>query len=219
MKNLKNALLLKHLYSLKELGYRYTSLKPYKIEEPNLAIPNSMDSIKERATNCELCKLSQHRKRVVWGEGNPNATVMFVGDAPSNSDENIGKVFTSRAGETLNKMIVNVLGLQREAVYLTNVLKCRPIDTINPSPTYAHTCHPYLLKEIESVKPKIVVAFGDMAYYYLTGDDRSISQARGEYYQKDDYIVVPTYHPNYLLRNSSYRGDVFKDLKLVKSLL
>jgi DNA polymerase len=116
-------------------------------------------------------------------------------------------------------MIEKVLELDRADVYITNVLKCRAQDTQNPSPAHAHTCHPYLLKQIELIKPKLIVAFGETAYHYLTGDDSDITQVRGNLHTQDGYTVIPTYHPNYLLRNPSAKKDVMSDLLKVKNLL
>jgi len=218
MKNLKNALLLKQLYQLKQLGYRYTEVHLFKEEEPDLSLPNTLDSLEKQATECHLCELSKSRHKVVFGEGSLEATLMIVGDFPSSSDDSIGKMFTGRSGETLTKMLENVLGLSRSEVYMTNILKCRALDTQTPSPACAHTCHPYLLKQIELIQPKIILAFGELAYQYLTGDDSSISEIRGSVHEKDGVKIIPTYHPNYLLRNPSAKKEVFEDLMKVKSL-
>ena len=219
MKNLKNALLLKQLYQLKQLGYNYTSVNIFKEDEPDLTLPNTLDSLEKQAKECHLCELSKSRQKVVFGEGSLQASLMIVGDFPSNSDDSAGKMFTGRSGDTLTKMLENVLGLSRAEVYMTNVLKCRALDTQTPSPTFAHTCHPYLLKQIELIQPKIILAFGELAYQYLTGDDSSISEVRGSVHEKEGYKVIPTYHPNYLLRNPSAKKDVFEDLKKVKALM
>ena len=219
MKNLRNALLLKQLYQLKQLGYRYTSVTPYQEEEPDFTLPNTLESLHKQARECHLCALSKSREKVVFGEGAMDANLMFVGDTPSNSDDSSGKVFTGRSGELLTKMIENVLGVSRADVYITNVLKCRAIDTQTPSPTHAHTCHPYLLKQIELIKPKIIVALGETAYHYLTGDDSEMSNVRGTLHKQDGYTIIPTYHPNYLLRNPSAKKDVFDDLKKIKELM
>ena len=219
MKNLKNALLLKQLYQLKQLGYRYTSLSMYKEEETQFTLPNTFESLKKQALACHLCDLSKSRQKVVFGEGNTNAKLMIVGDIPSASDDNAGKIFTGRSGELLNKMLENVLSLKREDVYITNILKCRALDTQSPSPAYTHTCHPYLLKEIELVKPSIIIAFGELAYSYLGNDDSNIQTVRGTVHTLDSYTLIPTYHPNYLLRNPSAKKEVFEDLLKVKELL
>ena len=219
MKNLKNALLLKQLYQLKQLGYKYTSLIPYQKSEKNLILPNTLDKLKKQANECHLCILSKSRQKVVFGEGNTNATLMLVGDVPSSSDDSSGKIFTGRSGELLTKMIENVLALTRKDVYITNILKCKALDSQSPSPTYAHTCHPYLLKEIELVKPKIIIALGSLAYEYLCGDNSPIESIRGTINTQEQYIVIPTYHPSYLLRNPSLKKEVFKDLLKVKGYL
>ncbi len=219
MKNLKNALLLKQLYQLKQLGYKYTSVTIFKEDEPDLSLPDTLESLEKQAKECHLCELSKSRTKVVFGEGSLTANLMIVGDAPSNSDDSSGKVFTGRSGELLTKMLENVLGLTRAEVYITNVLKCRALDTQSPSPTFAHTCHPYLLKQITLIQPKIIIAFGELAYQYLTGDDSPLSEVRGSVHEKDGYKVIPTYHPNYLLRNPSAKKEVFEDLKKVKELL
>lgn len=219
MKNLKNALLLKHLYQLKDLGYRYTSLTPYVASEPNLKLFEGVEAIKIQAHDCQLCKLSQTRKRVIFGDGNSQADIMFVGDFPSNSDEIVGRVFTSKVGDLLTKMIQSVLMIEKDKIYLTNILKCRPIDTTNPSATYAHTCMPYLLKQLEFIKPKIVVAFGEMTYHYLTGENKKIEEIRGNRYRQNDYIIIPTHHPRDILKNPSLKREIFEDLKLIRDSL
>ena len=219
MKNLKNALLLKQLYQLKNLGYKYTSVSIFKEDELDLTLPNTLESLEKQAKECHLCELSKSRQKVAFGEGSMRADVMIVGDAPSSTDDSSGKVFTGRSGELLTKMLENVLGLSRNDVYMTNVLKCRALDTQSPSPAFAHTCHPYLLKQIELIQPKIIIAFGEMAYQYLTGDDSLMVDVRGAVHEKDGYKVIATYHPNYLLRNPSAKKEVFEDLKKVKALL
>lgn len=219
MKNLHNALLLKHLYQLKNLGYKYTSIVPYQEKEADFTLPNTFEALRKQALECHLCELSKNRQKVVFGEGNVNASLMIVGDNPSNSDDSTGKIFTDRTGDTVTRMIENVLELKRSDVYITNVLKCRPLDTQQPSPTNSHTCYPYLLKEIEIVKPKVILAFGEMAYRYLTGDDTPLEDIRGTVHKKEDYKIIPTFHPSYLLRNPSARKDVLDDLLKVKASL
>lgn len=219
MKNLHNALLLKHLYQLKNLGYKYTSIVPYQEKEPDFTLPNTYEALKKQAMECHLCTLSKSRQKVVFGEGNMSAELMIVGDAPSNSDDSAGKIFTGRTGDSLTKMIENVLELNRSDVYITNLLKCRALDRESPSSIDAHTCQPYLLKEIELVKPKLIVTFGEMAYRYITGDDRSLTDIRGTVQEKEYYKIIPTFHPSYLLRNPSAKKEVFEDLKKIKSLL
>ena len=219
MKNLKNALLLKQLYLLKQLGYNYTSVNAFKEEEPDLTLPNTLEKLQKQAHECHLCDLSKSRTQVVFGEGNTSATLMFVGEAPGATEDSSGKPFMGNSGELLTKMIENVLELSRSDVYITNMVKCRPRDNAAPTPVEAHTCQPYLLKQIELIEPKIIVALGATAYHYLSGDDSPIAKIRGTVHAKNGYTLIPTYHPAYLLRNPSAKKEVFEDLKMIKSLL
>ncbi len=219
MKNLKNALLLKQLYLLKQLGYRYTSVTAYKEEEPDLTLPNTLEKLKKQAVECHLCDLSKSRSHVVFGEGSVEAELMFVGEAPGAMEDSSGKPFVGRSGELLTKMIENVLMCKRDEVYISNIVKCRPRENATPTPEEAHTCQPYLLKQIELIKPKIIVALGATAYHYLTGDESEISKVRGTVHKQHGYTLIPTYHPAYLLRNPSAKKEAFEDLKRIKALL
>lgn len=219
MKNLRNALLLKQLIQLKQLGYKYTSVTPYKEEEQDLTLPNTLESLKKQAMECHLCELSKSRQKVVFGEGNPQADILFVGEGPGASEDSSGKPFVGRSGELLTKMIENVLQLSRDDVYITNVVKCRPPNNATPTPVQAHTCQPYLMKQIELIKPKLIITLGATAYHYLTGDETEISKIRGTLWKENNYTVIPTYHPSYLLRNPSAKKEVFEDLLKVKALM
>jgi len=219
MKNLKNALLLKQLYLLKQLGYQYTNVTAFKEEEPDLALPDTLEKLKKQAMDCHLCNLSKSRTHVVFGEGNADAAIMFVGEAPGASEDSSGKPFVGRSGDLLTKMIENVLMIPRSEVYISNIVKCRPANNAEPTPSEAHTCSPYLSKQLALIKPKIVVALGATAYHYLSGDDSDISKVRGTVQTADGYTLIPTYHPAYLLRNPSAKKEVFEDLKMVKSLM
>lgn len=219
MKNLRNALLLKQLIQLKQLGYQYTSVTPYKEEEQDFTLPNTLESLKKQAMECHLCELSKSRHKVVFGEGNPHADILFVGEGPGASEDSSGKPFVGRSGELLTKMIENVLHISRDDVYITNVVKCRPPNNATPTPVQAHTCQPYLLKQIELIQPKLIITLGATAYHYLTGDETEISKVRGTLCREDDYTLIPTYHPSYLLRNPSAKKEVFEDLLKVKELM
>jgi DNA polymerase len=220
MKNLHNALLLKQLYQLKELGYNYTDIKPFSYDEQNsLELPNSLAELKKQAQNCHLCSLSKSRNRVVFGEGNINADVMFVGGIPIEMEDDAGKIFLGRGGEMLTAMIEKVLGLRREDVYITNLLKCHPLNTQELHETPFHTCKAYLFKEIELVKPKIIVTLGKEAYHYLTNETSDLKDIRGNMTSHKMFRLMPTYHPNFLLKNPSLKKEVFIDLQKVKGLL
>ena len=219
MKNLKNALLLKQLYTQKELGFCYTSLKPYKEKETILSLPNDINKLKQQALNCHLCQLSKSRTNVVFGEGNLKAKLMFVGEGPGASEDSLGRPFVGKSGELLTKMIENVLKLKREDVYISNIVKCRPPNNRTPYEEEAYTCLPYLQKQLEIIKPKIVVTLGATAYRYLTNDNTPITKIRGTIHKQTNFTLIPTYHPSYLLRNPSAKKETFEDLKLILSLL
>ena len=219
MKNLKNALLLKQLYQLKQLGYRYTSASIFKEDETDLALPDSLEKLREQALKCHLCELSKSRTNVVFGEGNPNAAIMFVGEGPGATEDSMGRPFVGRSGELLTKMIENVLLIPRSEVYIANIVKCRPPNNRVPTPTEAHTCQPFLNRQIELVKPKIIITLGGTAYHYMTGDETGITKVRGTLHRQNGYTLIPTYHPSFLLRNPSAKKEVFEDLKKVKALM
>jgi len=219
MKNLKNALLLKQLYLRKQLGYRYTSASIHKEDEPDLSLPDTLDKLKTQALRCHLCELSKTRTNVVFGEGNAQANIMFVGEGPGATEDSMGRPFVGRSGELLTKMIENVLQIKREETYIANIVKCRPPGNRTPYPAEAHTCQPFLLKQIALIKPKIIITLGGTAYHYLTGDDTGITKVRGTLIKQETYTLIPTYHPSFLLRNPSAKKEVFEDLKKVRSLM
>ncbi len=219
MRNLHNALLLKQLYQLKQLGYRYTDLSISNYSKSNLQLPSNMTELKSEAMECHLCQLSKSRNLVVFGEGDESADILFIGEAPNSAENDSGKPFIGRSGELLTNMIEKVLLIKRADVYISNIVKCHTPDSRTPKPTEAHTCLPFLLKQIESIDPKIIVTLGATAYHYLTGDDSDISKVRGTVQKLDNYSIVPTLHPSYLLRNPSAKRDVFSDMKLIKSLM
>jgi DNA polymerase len=219
MKNLKNALLLKQLYLQKEIGFCYTSALPYSDNEPNLSLPHSLQELKQQANNCHLCQLSKSRTNVVFGEGNEDAKLMFVGEGPGATEDSMGKPFVGKSGELLTKMIENVLLLKREDVYIANIVKCRPPNNRTPHEEEAYTCLPYLQKQIELINPQIIVTLGATAYRYLTNDTTAITKIRSTIHTQNGYKLIPTYHPSYLLRNPSAKKEAFEDLKLIKSLL
>jgi len=219
MKNLKNALLLKQLYIQKEFGFCYTSKIPYKEETMDLALPNDINRLKQQALNCHLCQLSKSRTNVVFGEGNINAKLMFVGEAPGASEDSLGRPFVGKSGELLTKMIENVLKLKREDIYIANIIKCRPPNNRTPLEEEAYTCLPYLQKQLKLIKPDIVVSLGATAYRYLTNDTTPITKIRGTIHKQPNFTLIPTYHPSYLLRNPSAKKEAFEDLKLIYSLI
>jgi DNA polymerase len=220
MKNLYNSLLLKQLYQLKELGYNYTDAKEFSYQDKNaLKLPNSLNELKKQALNCHLCSLSKSRNNVVFGEGDSTTKVLFIGYLPLEIEDETGKPFLGRGGEMLTSMIEKVLKISRDKVYITNLLKCHPLSNQKVLETEIHTCKAYLFKEIELIKPKIIVTLGEEAYHYLSNDFIELKKIRGSVIEKENYLIVPTYHPNFLLKNPSLKKEVFEDIQTIKRLL
>ncbi len=219
---MKRYQLLHKLYQQRFLGYEFIDIE--EVNEPNeiddIHNISSLENLKKIVSSCHLCQLSKTRKNIVFGEGNPKATLMFVGEAPGAMEDEQGRPFVGRAGQLLTKIINNVLQLKREEVYIANIVKCRPPNNATPSLEIATTCKPYVLKQIELIKPKIIVALGSVAYKYLTNDlNAKITKVRGSILDFKGIKLIPTYHPSYLLRNPSAKKDVFIDMKIVKALL
>jgi len=207
---------LKHLYNLKTLGVNY--FEGFSSKE-NYDIPNEFTEIKEMVLNCHLCNLSKTRKNVIFGEGNINSKIMFIGEAPGKQEDIEGRPFVGRSGEVLTNMIENVLNIKREDVYITNIVKCRPPQNRDPEIEEVESCRGYLIKQIEIIKPKIIVTLGRIAFKYLLNNETPITKARGNLYDFNSIKVIPTFHPSFLLRNPSKKKEVLIDLKFIKEFL
>jgi len=169
--------------------------------------------------DCSRCKLhTLGRKQVVFGVGNPNADLMFVGEAPGADEDIQGEPFVGRAGQLLTK-IIEAINLRREDVYIANVIKCRPPQNRNPEPDEVEQCEPFLFRQIDVIKPKVIVALGKFAAQSLLKTTEPITRIRGREYRYRDAILMPTYHPAYLLRNPSSKREVWEDMKRVRDLL
>lgn len=222
MENLTELKLLRDLYHYKSLGYTYFSdiKKPIISIETDIDLPSTMEELRTTAEKCALCTLANSRKQVVFGEGNPNADIMFVGEAPGSVEDETGRPFVGKSGQLLTKIIETTLELKREDVYIANIVKCRPPLNRLPSKEEAQKCLPFLMKQIELVKPKIIITLGATSYQYLSGDyDSAISKIRGEIIQFSHALLMPTFHPSFLLRNPSAKKYVFLDMQKVKALL
>ncbi|MDE0636146.1 MAG: uracil-DNA glycosylase [Candidatus Poribacteria bacterium] len=177
------------------------------------------------AQSCTKCKLHEGRNTVVFGVGNPNADLMFIGEAPGADEDRQGEPFVGRAGKLLTD-IIKAMKLTREDVYIANVLKCRPPGNRNPETDEVETCSPYLIRQIELIQPKIIVALGSFAAKMLLDTKTGITALRGEFHayalahQSDNTpVIMPTYHPAYLLRNPNAKREVWEDMQQVMVLL
>jgi DNA polymerase len=175
--------------------------------------------IREDIGDCTRCRLhKQGRKQIVFGVGNPQADLMFIGEAPGADEDAQGEPFVGRAGQLLNNMI-KAMGLRREDVYIANIIKCRPPQNRNPEPDEVASCEPFLFRQIDVIKPKVIVALGKYAAQTLLRVDTPISRLRGRVFDYRGAQLIPTFHPAYLLRNPSSKREVWEDMKLVKRLL
>jgi uracil-DNA glycosylase len=169
--------------------------------------------------DCRRCKLHKlGRQQIVFGVGNPNADLMFVGEAPGADEDEQGIPFVGRAGQLLTK-IIEAIGLTREDVYIANVIKCRPPQNRNPEPDEVETCEPFLFRQIDVIKPKVIVALGKFGAQTLLRTDAPISRLRGSVRDFRGAKLIPTFHPAYLLRNPSSKREVWEDMKVVRGLL
>jgi len=168
-------------------------------------------------TRCVLHTLG--RRQVVFGTGNADADLMFVGEAPGADEDIKGEPFVGRAGQLLTK-IIEAIDLRREDVYIANVIKCRPPGNRNPEPVEVETCSPFLLRQIQIVEPRVIVCLGAFAAHTLLGTDAPISRLRGRVHDwRDGIRLVPTFHPAYLLRSPDKKREVWEDMKLVRAIL
>jgi DNA polymerase len=168
---------------------------------------------------CDRCKLHQlGRRQVVFGVGNPDANLMFVGEAPGADEDVQGIPFVGRAGQLLTK-IIEAIGLARDDVYIANVIKCRPPQNRNPEQDEVETCEPFLFEQIDAIHPRVIVALGTFAARALLRTIDPISRLRGRVFEYRGSRLIPTFHPAFLLRNPGAKREVWEDMKLVKRLL
>lgn len=179
----------------------------------------ALRAIREEIGDCTRCPLhKQGRKQIVFGVGSPSADIMFVGEAPGADEDEQGEPFVGRAGQLLNNMI-KAMGIQREDVYIANVIKCRPPGNRTPEPAECEVCSPFLLKQIDVIKPKVIVALGAVASRSLLGLNQPMSQLRGQWHDFKGYPLAVTYHPAYLLRDPRQKAAAWQDLQMVMKRL
>src|SRR5262245_28586072 len=179
----------------------------------------ALAAVRTEIGDCTRCKLhTQGRRQIVFGVGNPDADLMFVGEAPGADEDIQGIPFVGRAGQLLTK-IIEAIDLRRDDVYIANIIKCRPPQNRNPEPDEVASCEPFLFRQIEVIKPKVIVALGKYAAQTLLRTDAPISRLRGRVFDYRGAKLIPTFHPAYLLRNPSSKREVWEDMKLVRSLL
>lgn len=172
----------------------------------------TLESILNDVTNCRCCRIFQSRRNVVFGEGNPRARLMFVGGAPGPEEDGQGKPFAGPAGQLLTK-IIEAMHLARSQVYLCNILKCRPPGDQAPLPGEIKACYPFLKRQISVIRPEFICALGTVAAQTLLKTKQPVSGLRGRFHDFHGARLMPTYHPDYLLRNGAKKRDVWEDMK------
>ncbi len=175
----------------------------------------SLSELRDVLGDCRRCKLWQGRSRIVYGVGNADADVLFVGEGPGRDEDLQGEPFVGRAGQLLTDIITKGMKLRREDVYIANVVKCRPPQNRDPEPDEVASCEPFLVRQIELVKPRVVIALGRFAVQTLLRSAEPVSRLRGKWHDYRGIRLMPTYHPAYLLRNPGDKRLVWEDIKSV----
>jgi len=187
------------------------------LEEEAEALGEALTAIQRELGNCQRCRLHQGRRHLVFGEGNPRAVLMVVGEAPGEEEDLQGRPFVGRAGALLTRML-RAIKLERSEVYITNVIKCRPPENRTPRPDEIATCLPILHRQIQALRPRVILALGGVAAKTLLGRSEGITKLRGRAHRWENIAVVPTYHPAFLLRNPLRKPEAWEDLKLARRL-
>jgi uracil-DNA glycosylase family 4 len=183
-------------------------------DRPGQTLPD----VREALGDCRRCPLCETRANLVFGEGNVRAGLVFVGEAPGADEDSQGRPFVGKAGQLLTRIIV-AMGLQRQDVYICNILKCRPPENRNPRPEEIAACEPFLIRQLQAIQPKIICALGTFSAHTLLKTDVPISVLRGRFHSYQGISLMPTYHPAYLLRNPAAKKQVWEDVqKIMKAL-
>lgn len=177
-----------------------------------------MDKLKmlnEMVSSCCRCRLCSARNSFVFGEGNPEAELMFIGEGPGAEEDRTGRPFVGKAGQLLTRMI-EVIGVKRQDVYIANIVKCRPPQNRAPEEDEAQACLPILRQQVAIIRPRIIVCLGSTSAKYIIDKDIRITKQRGQWYQKGSFMIMPTYHPSALLRDESKKKDAWEDFKSIR---
>ena len=208
------------LRQLADIGWRGFDCSPETLttldnwaKGPQLPV-ESLADIRKDLGECQRCRLALERNGIVFGDGNPRARLVFVGEGPGFEEDQQGKPFVGAAGQLLTR-IIEAIKLTRSQVYICNVIKCRPPENRNPEPDEIKTCLPYLERQIEAIRPDFICALGTFAAQTLLKTTIPISRLRGRFHEYKGIKVLPTYHPAYLLRNPERKRDVWEDMKML----
>jgi uracil-DNA glycosylase family 4 len=203
-----------HLEAQRELGLEVVDLRWPKEVMATLASRPTLEQVQEELGDCTRCKLHTTRTQIVFGVGNPKASLVFVGEAPGADEDAQGEPFVGRAGQLLTK-IIEAMGMRREDVYICNIIKCRPPNNRTPETDEIVACQPFLLKQLQAIGPKFICALGGPATQTLLQTKEAISRLRGKFYDFHGIPLLPTFHPAFLLRNPTEKKTVWEDMKLL----
>ena len=178
---------------------------------------STWEELEKSIINCNKCKLCKARNNIVFGVGNKNADIMFIGEGPGADEDMQGEPFVGRAGKLMN-LAFGVVGIKREEVYIANIVKCRPPANRNPEEDEANACLNYLRNQVILIKPKIIVLLGSVALKNILGKEYGITESRGKWFEKKGIMYMPTWHPAALLRDESKKVDFINDLRKVENL-
>ena len=184
-------------------------------QKPAAAPAGALTAVRDELGDCTRCKLCKGRKTIVFGEGDPEAVLVFVGEGPGQEEDQQGRPFVGAAGQLLTDIIVKGMKLNREDVYICNIVKCRPPGNRNPEPDEIEACEPFLIKQLQAIRPKMIVALGNVAVKTLLKTKDGITKLRGTWKTYQGIPLMPTFHPAYLLRNPSDKKLVWEDIKKV----
>ena len=174
----------------------------------------TLNELQQSFNNCDKCKLCRTRQNIVFGVGNPNADIMFIGEGPGGDEDRQGEPFVGKAGQLMNKAF-DIVGIKREEVYIANIVKCRPPNNRDPEEDEIQACMDYLRNQVIIIKPKIIVLLGRIALQDILGKEYKITASRGKWVEKKDIMYMPTWHPAALLRDETKKIEFLKDLKEV----
>jgi len=207
-----------YLEYLKGMGIHSIPASEIEVDKPGPSPVMTLEEVRKELGDCKRCKLHRARRTIVFGEGNESAKLMFIGEGPGYDEDVQGRPFVGRAGQLLTKIIQSI-NLPREEVYITNIVKCRPPQNRNPEPDEIQSCHPFLMKQIRVIQPKIICALGTFSAQTLLKTDTKITALRGRFYDLEGIKVIPTYHPAFLLRNPERKREVWEDMKKIAEWL
>ena len=189
------------------------------VSNPSNDYESDLNSFNNQINQCQKCSLGGIRNNFVFGVGDPNASLLLVGEAPGEQEDIKGEPFVGRAGKLLDKILLAINRSREKDVYICNVLKCRPPENRNPLPNEVKECEPYLIHQINLIKPKLIVALGRVAGMTLLNVDNSLKSMRGVIHDYNGTPLIVTYHPAALLRNSNWKPEAWKDFKWIRSII